>query len=71
MDELIKLISDKVGVTPDKAQLAVQLVMTHIKGKAPALSSQLDGLMAGGDAAGGGLGDVASKLGGLMGGGKG
>ena len=71
MDELIKLISEKVGVTPDKAQVAVQLVMTHIKGKAPALSSQLDGLMGGGAAAGGGLGDVASKLGGLMGGGQG
>ena len=67
MDELIKLISSQIGVTPDKAQIAVQLVMNHIKGKAPALSSQLDGLMSGGAAAGG-LGDVASKLGGLMGG---
>ena len=54
-------------MTPDKAQIAVQLVMSHIKGKAPALSSQLDGLMGGGAAAGG-LGDVAGKLGGLMGG---
>ena len=48
MDELITLIADKVGITPDKAQIAVQLVMTHLKGKAPALSSQLDGLMGGG-----------------------
>jgi hypothetical protein len=71
MDELIKLITDKVGITPDKAQLAVQLVMTHLKGKAPALSNQLDSLMGGGEAASGGLGDVAGKLGGLMGGGKG
>lgn len=67
MDELINQISSKIGVTPDKAQMAVQLVMSHIKGKAPALSSQLDGLMSG-QAAGGGLGDVAGKLGGLMGG---
>ena len=41
MDELIKLLSDKVGLTPDKAQVAVQLVLSHIKGKAPALSGQL------------------------------
>ncbi len=29
MDELIKLISSQVGVTPDKAQLAVQLGMSQ------------------------------------------
>jgi hypothetical protein len=41
----------------------------HIKGKAPALSGQIDSLMSGGAAsAAGGLGDVAGKLGGLMGG---
>ena len=67
MDEFIKLLSSQVGVTPDKAKIAVQLVLNHIKGKAPALSSQLDGLM-GGDAAAGGVGDVAGKLGGLLGG---
>jgi len=26
MDELIKMISEKVGITPDKASMAVQLV---------------------------------------------
>ena len=66
MDELIAMISEKLGVTPDKASIAVNLVVNHIKGKAPALSGQLDGLLGGGGAAG--LGDVASKLGGLMGG---
>jgi hypothetical protein len=49
MDELIKLMSSQVGITPDKAQPAVQLVMSHIKGKVPALSGQLDGLMGGQD----------------------
>ena len=69
MDELIKLLSDKLGVTPDKAQMAVELIAAHLKEKAPALSSQIDSLLAGGggDAAGA-LGDAASKLGGLMGG---
>ena len=61
MDELIKLVGDKVGLTPDKAQMAVELVVNHLKGKAPALSGQLDSLLAGGGA--GGLGDVASGVG--------
>ena len=69
MDELIKLLSDKLGVTPDKASMAVQLIANHLQEKAPALSGQIDSLLAGGTGeAAGGLGDVASKLGGLMGG---
>ena len=67
MDELVKQISNKVGVTPDKAQMVVELVLNHLKSKAPALSGQLDSLMSGGTASGG-LGDVAGRLGGLMGG---
>ena len=69
MDELIKILSDKLGVSPEKAAMALELVANHLKEKAPALSGQIDSLLAGGggDAAGG-LGDVASKLGGLMGG---
>ena len=69
MDELIAMISEKLGVTPDKASMAVNLVVNHIKGQAPALSGQLDGLLGGGGGAAG-LGDAASKLGGLMGGQK-
>ena len=59
MDELIKLVSEKVGLTPDKAKMAVEVVVGHLKGKAPALSGQLDGLLAGGE---GGLGSAASGL---------
>ncbi len=65
MDELIALITEKVGLPQDKAQMAVDLVINHLKGKAPALSGQLDSLLAGGA---GGLGSVASGLGGLVGG---
>jgi hypothetical protein len=71
MDELIKLVSDKVGLTPDKAKMAVDVVMNHIKGKAPALSGQLDGLMKGGagglGSAASGLADAAGGLGGMLG----
>ena len=65
MDELIALITEKVGLPQDKARMAVDLVINHLKGKAPALSGQLDSLLAGGA---GGLGNVASGLSGLVGG---
>lgn len=65
MDEIIALITEKVGLPQDKAQMAVELVINHLKGKAPALSGQIDSLLAGGA---GGLGSVASGLGGLVGG---
>ena len=64
MDELIKLVTEKVGLSPDKAKMAVDVVVNHIKSKAPALSGQLDGLLKGGA---GGLGSAASGLGGLLG----
>ncbi len=70
MDELINTLSSKLGLSPDKASMAVQLVLGHIKSKAPALSGQIDSLVGGGAAGTGGLGDVAGKLGGLMGGDK-
>lgn len=63
MDEIVNLISQQVGIPADKAQMAVNLVLTHLKSKAPALSGPLDKVLAGGDA--GGLGDLAGGLGGL------
>lgn len=68
MDELINTLSSKLGLPPDKAAIAVELVLGHLKSKAPALSGQIDSLMGGGAAGAGGLGDIAGKLGGLMGG---
>ena len=67
MDELIKLVGEKAGLAPDKAQMVVELVVNHLKGKAPALGGQLDNLLAGGS---GGVGDMVSGLGGLLGGKK-
>ena len=66
MDELVALIADKLGVEPDKASEAVELVVRHLKEKVPALSGQLEALLSGEGASG--LSDVAGKLGGLMGG---
>ena len=64
-------VSVRVPMAPflpaDKAQMAVEVVLTHIKGKFPALSGQIDSLVAGGGAAKG-LGGIAGGLGGMLGG---
>jgi hypothetical protein len=72
MDELVKLVTDKVGISPDQAQKAVTVVMGFLKDKLPApLAEQLDKVAAGGAGGSGGLGDMAgaaeSALGGLFG----
>ena len=67
MDELVNLVSQKTGLPPDKARVAVTTVLDYVKGRLPApLASQVDGALnsAGG---GGGLGDVAKGLGGVFG----
>ena len=70
MDQLIKMVSDKAGISPEQAQTAVQQVLAFVKDKLPAgVGSHLDGLMGGGEGGGmPGLGDIAGKLGGLFGG---
>ncbi len=66
MDEIVNLVAQQVGLPADKAQMAVNVILNHLKSKAPALSGPLDTLLAGGDGRGaGGLGDLAGGLGGL------
>jgi hypothetical protein len=65
MEELIKMVSDRTGLAPDKAQQAVDAVMTFLKAKLPpALASHIDGIASGkmGD-----LGSIATELGGMGG----
>ncbi len=65
MDELIKLVSQKTGLPQDKAKVAVDTVINFLKKKLPpAISGQLDALLAGG-----GLPqDLTKGLGDLLGG---
>ena len=74
MDELVKLVSSKVGISPEQAQQAVTTVIGFLKEKLPAgLGSQLDGLVGGGGAGAAGgaggldLGSVENAVGGLFG----
>jgi hypothetical protein len=69
MEELIKQVSAKAGISEDQARSAVSTVLDFVKGRLPApIASQLDNAMSGeGGGIGGTLGDLASKAGGLLG----
>lgn len=65
MDEIVNLVAQQVGLPADKAQMAVTVILNHLKSKSPALSGPLDQLLSGGDGGASGLADVAGSLGGL------
>lgn len=65
MDELVKIVSEKTGLSEEMSKQAVEVVLGYLKDKLPApLAGQLDSFLEGG----GDLGDLAQKgLGGLFG----
>ena len=83
VDELINMVSSKVGISSDQAQQAVNVVLGFLKDKLPApIAAQVDGLLSGqgsggianqaasapGDLSSGGLADQAKgMLGGMFG----
>lgn len=59
MDQLIKLVAQKSGITEQQAQTAVKTVLDFIKEKLPPnLASQVDNLAAGKNIDLGGLGGL-------------
>jgi hypothetical protein len=71
--EIAELVTKKVGIPKDKAQLAVDVVLNFLKEKLPpTVAGQLDAVLAGNlDLSDGiGLDDAAGLLGGLLGGKK-
>ena len=65
MDELVKMVADKVGISEAQAQQAVEMVMGFLKDKLPEpIAGQLDAALEG-DVSG--LGDLAGGLGKLFG----
>ena len=63
MDELVKLVSEKTGLSEEMAETTVKLVLDYVKEKLPApVAGQLDAVLEGGSA--------ADMLGGLFGGKK-
>jgi hypothetical protein len=63
MDELVKLVSQKTGISQDQAKMAVETVLNFLKQKLPApIASQIDAALSGGGAQ-----DLAKGLGNLFG----
>ncbi|HEV7889832.1 MAG TPA: hypothetical protein VGP08_04295 [Pyrinomonadaceae bacterium] len=75
MDELIKQVVERTGISEQQARGAVDTVLGFIKGRLPEpLAGQLDGLVGGASGAAGGIagaaGDVLGGLGSMLGGNK-
>jgi len=52
MEELVKLVSEKAGISEDQAKQAVQTVVGYLKQNLPApIAGQIDGFLASGDVA--------------------
>ena len=63
MDDLVKQVTQKAGITEAQAKIAIDTVMTFLKTKLPPqLASQLDALVKGGNPD-----DLAKSLGSLFG----
>jgi hypothetical protein len=75
MDELIRQVVERTGISEQQARGAVETVLGFIKGRLPEpLAGQLDGLVGGASGAAGGIagaaGDVLGGLGSMLGGNK-
>ena len=65
MDELVKMVADKVGISEAQAKQAVEMTLAFLKDKLPEpIAGQLDAVLDG-DVSG--LGDLAGGLGKLFG----
>jgi hypothetical protein len=69
IDELVQQIAARANIPPDKAMQAARTAIEFLDDKLPPpVRGNLDKLMGeGGGPGGGGLGDVAGKLGGMFG----
>ncbi len=57
MEELIRQVTERTGISEEQARTAVQTVFGYLQNNLPAgISQQLGGLLGGGGAAGGGGG---------------
>ena len=69
MDELVKRISEKTGISEDQARSAVNVVSGFLKEKLPApIAGQVDNVLSGAGGMTDKLGDSAAKVGNIFGG---
>ncbi len=66
MDELVALVSQKTGLSPEQARTATETVLGFFKTKLPApLAGQIDSFLTGSGS--GGIADAVKGVGGLFG----
>jgi hypothetical protein len=66
MDELVKHVSKKTGLSEEMAAGAAETVIDYLKERLPQpIAGQIDGVLSGG--ASGGIGGLAQGLGGMLG----
>jgi hypothetical protein len=64
MEELVKLITSKTGISDEQARGAIEVVINFLKQRLPEpIAAQLDGILKGG----GDIGGIAKSVGGLFG----
>jgi hypothetical protein len=67
VDELVKLVTEKTGLSEEMARTVIDTVIGFLKQKLPApVAGQIDGLLEGTSSTGG-LGGIAQGLDGLLG----
>jgi nucleoid DNA-binding protein len=68
MDELIKRITEKTGISEDQARSAVNMVSGFLKEKLPApIAEQVDNVLSGAGSVTDTLGQAAAKAGNIFG----
>lgn len=75
MDEIVQILQDRAGLSPDQAHEVAQALVDVIEAKVPDQFKGIIGMILGGQQAGGaqpaGIGGLLSELGGFLGGNKG
>jgi len=70
MNDIIKMVASKTGLSEAMAKVAVEMVLSHVKSKLPdGLGSQIDSLLGGSSSSESSnpLGGLTDQLGGLFG----
>ncbi len=73
MNELVQMVSQKTGISQDKAQQTVELIINHLKSRLPGpIASHLDQFTGGGSSSGSSNleSEAENKLGSMFGGNK-
>jgi hypothetical protein len=67
MEELIKQVTAKAGISEDQARSAINTVLDFVKTRLPEpIAGQVDNVVGGGGVSGV-VGDIANKVGGIFG----